>query len=77
MSNLDSTPEGTLLPQTIVHLTASMPYGAQAGRVSPSSSAALARIRTSWRAGKGAMLEPGAELCPLCHEPIPPVPSNT
>lgn len=33
MSNLDSTPEGTLLPQTIVHLTASMPYGAQAGRV--------------------------------------------
>ena len=31
--DLDSTPDGTLIPQTIVHLTASMPYGAQAGRV--------------------------------------------
>lgn len=34
-----------------------------------------------WRwcstAGKGAMLEPGAEVCPLCRQPIPPVPSNT
>lgn len=31
--DLDSTPDGTLIPQTIVRLTASMPYGAQAGRV--------------------------------------------
>lgn len=29
----DSTPDGTPIPQTIVHLCASMPYGAAAGRV--------------------------------------------
>lgn len=27
--------------------------------------------------GRGYMLEPGAELCPGCHAPIPPTPSAT